>query len=84
MSVHLQIANQISKHIDGQQQFKQLDGLREAAIEEALTLAKQQKEFTTSDINAITNKMNEIAKKFHFPMRKQVTREMVLEYSKRS
>lgn len=41
MSVHLQIADQIKKHRQAQKQFQQMDQKREAAIEKAVSEARQ-------------------------------------------
>ena len=80
MAVHLQIAEQVKKHREAQSQFLALDGSRERAIEDALKKAKAGLSFDTVEINRITNEMNQIAMKFQFPPRKNVTVEMVHEY----
>ncbi|WP_078552753.1 DUF2533 family protein [Bacillus alkalicellulosilyticus] len=83
MAVHLQIAEQVNKHIDAQNRFKRLEAFREEAIEEAIKDAKEARTVSTAKINAITEEMNAIAKAFQFPTRKLVTPEMVLEYVKK-
>lgn len=80
MSVHIAISKHINKHIDAQQQFKKLDQQREFAIEATLQKAANNEPFDTVEINRITNVMNEIGKKYNFPQRKNVTKEMVLQY----
>ena len=80
MTVHLQISKQINNHIHAQQMYKEFDHKREDAIEDVLNKARRNEEFSTSEINAYTEKLNEIAKKFAFPTRKNVTSAMVLEY----
>ncbi|GAE31677.1 DUF2533 family protein [Alkalihalobacillus hemicellulosilyticus] len=80
MAVHLQIAEQVKKHRQAQKEFLKLDAEREHAIEEALSLAKAGQHFETNEINRITTEMNSIASAFQFPMRKQVTEQMVKEY----
>lgn len=84
MSVHLQIAKQINSHIKGQKEFKALDERREALIDEAIAKAKSNSEFSVNEINQVTAEMNQIGQKFNFPLRKQVTREMVLQYIAKS
>jgi hypothetical protein len=82
MSVHLQIAKQINTHLQGQKNYKELDSQREEAIEEALQKAKNNEEYTTQTINEITEEINGIAKRFAFPLRKVVTKDMISNYAK--
>ena len=82
MTVHLQIAGQINRHIQAQTQFKKLEVQREEAIEKALQEAASSKSFSVTEINTITEKMNALAREFYFPMRKLVTNEMVISYLK--
>ncbi|WP_096201333.1 DUF2533 family protein [Bacillus sp. FJAT-45350] len=84
MSVHLQIASQINKHLDGQKEFRRLDMMREEAIARTIAEAKKVSDFSVQEINQITNEMNQLAKKFSFPVRKNVTKEMVIDYTKNS
>ncbi|TWI56376.1 DUF2533 family protein [Halalkalibacter nanhaiisediminis] len=83
MSVHLQIAEQVKKHRHAQKEFLALDAARERAIEETLSQAKAGKPIQTTEINRITNEMNQIAMTFQFPPRKNVTVEMIKEYLKK-
>ncbi|MED3648162.1 DUF2533 family protein [Halalkalibacterium halodurans] len=83
MSVHLQIADQIKKHRQAQKQFQQMDQKREAAIEKAVSEAKQGKPFTTTAINRITEEINQLAKLYQLPTRKLVTVEMIKTYALR-
>ncbi len=83
MSVHLQIADQVKKHREAQKQFLALDAARERAIEDTLQQAKAGKPIQISEINRITNEMNQIAMAFQFPPRKVVTAEMINDYLKK-
>lgn len=80
MSVHIEISKHINRHIEAQQKYKALDQQRELAIESTIEKAKLGKEFDTVQINQITNEINEIAKKYNFPLRKAVSKEMVEQY----
>lgn len=80
MTVHLQISKQINNHIQAQTTYKELDLQREKAIEEVLNKARNNEEFTTHEVNSVTEELNEIAKKYNFPIRKRVTNSMVLQY----
>ncbi|MFC0473432.1 DUF2533 family protein [Halalkalibacter kiskunsagensis] len=80
MAVHIQIAEQVRKHREAQKQFLALDSQRERAIDLALDLAKANKLVETTEINRITEEMNQIAMKFQFPPRKLVTPEMIRNY----
>ncbi|WP_209122968.1 DUF2533 family protein [Alkalihalobacillus sp. BA299] len=84
MSVHLAISKQVQNHINGQGEYKRLEILREASIDRALADLNKGKDFSISEINSITNEMNGLAKKFGFPTRKTVTKEMVAEYAERA
>ena len=80
MSVHLQIANQINKHIQGQKEHRRLDELRETAIEKVLQKVQNNESFSVQEVNVLTEEINILARKFNFPMRKRVTNEMIKEY----
>jgi low affinity Fe/Cu permease len=80
MAVHIQIAEQVRKHREAQKQFLALDSQRERAIDVAIELAKSKKVVQTTDINRITEEMNQIAMQFQFPPRKHVTPEMIMNY----
>ncbi|MCM3761541.1 YpbS family protein [Alkalihalobacillus oceani] len=84
MAVHLQISEQVKRHRQAQQQFRELDAKREQAIEHVLTAAKAGQEINITEINRITNEMNQTAARFHFPTRKTVTVEMVKDVIQRS
>lgn len=80
MNVH----EAISKHVGGQNQtiteFLQLDHYREALIEEAIELCKQNKPFITDRINEVTKEINTLNMKGELPKRKLVSVDMVKEY----
>ncbi|MDT8861433.1 YpbS family protein [Alkalihalobacillus sp. MEB130] len=78
MAVHLQIAEQVKKHREAQKQFLALDAQRERAIDAVFENAKAGKPVETTEINQITQTMNQIAMQFQFPPRKLVTPEMVV------
>ncbi|MBP3951330.1 DUF2533 family protein [Bacillus suaedae] len=84
MAVHLQIAEQVKNHRQAQKDFLALDAAREQAIEAVFQLAKAGKPFQTNEINQITNEMNQIATRFQFPARKQVTIEMINQFLTRN
>lgn len=64
--------------------FLQLDAKREFFIDEALSLAKENKPFTVEKINEVTNQINALARENgYIPTRKIVTKEMVMEYVKK-
>lgn len=77
----------ISKHSKKQHEivrtFLSLDANREAFIEEAIALAKENRPFSVEKINAVTEEINRLAKNGIAPMRKIVTTEMVEEYVNR-
>ena len=84
MSVHIAISEHVNKQNQKINRFLLLDQQRELYIEEALSLCKQGKEFTTDKINEMTNQINNLAKQGIIPFRKLVTKEMVKEYALRS
>ncbi|MBL4950795.1 DUF2533 family protein [Neobacillus sp. YIM B02564] len=83
MSVHKDLIRHAQKQNQDYQSFLQLDELREKYIEEAISLCKQGKSFSTDKINEVTRKMNSIPLRI-VPERKIVTAEMVQEYVNRS
>ncbi|MFD2679225.1 YpbS family protein [Bacillus seohaeanensis] len=80
MSVHKEISAHSTKQHQIAKQFWALDQQRELYIEEAVSLCKEGKEFTTDSINLISKRINELAKNGVAPTRKFVTPEMVHEY----
>lgn len=83
MSVHLQIKKQINTFIAGEKKFQEMDARREALIEEILADAKAKKDISLLEVNAVTEQINNLSRLHGFPMRKQVTKEMVNEYINR-
>ncbi|MFS0823030.1 YpbS family protein [Bacillus sp. 1P02SD] len=75
----------ITKHSNAQHNivktFVTLEQKRELFIDEAVALAKQNKEFTVDKINQVTIEMNKLAQKGIVPLRKLVTADMVKEYA---
>ncbi|MEH7384742.1 YpbS family protein [Bacillus sp. JJ1521] len=75
----------ITKHSNTQHEivktFVGLEQQREFYIDEAVSLAKQNQEFTVAKINQVTNEINKLAKKGIVPLRKLVTVDMVKEYA---
>ncbi|MEH7119861.1 YpbS family protein [Neobacillus vireti] len=84
MSVHKAISEHVNKQNKKINDFLSLDQLRELYIEEALTLCKAEKPFTTEKINKVTQKINELARQGIVPTRKLVTDEMVREFAGKS
>lgn len=81
MSVHKAITEHSQKQHKVVSSFLHLDGQREYFIEEAVSLCKQGKTFTTEKINEVTKQINQLAKDYGYvPTRKLVTLEMVKEY----
>ncbi len=80
MSVHLEIKKQINKFISAEKTYRQLDVIREEKIAEVIEAAKGNKDFSLSEVNSVTAEINKLSKSFGFPLRKQVTKEMVLEF----
>ncbi|MCT8139653.1 DUF2533 family protein [Anaerobacillus sp. CMMVII] len=83
MSVHLQMKAHVNKFIAGEKRYRELDLLREEKIEAVIQAAKKNQEFSLTEINAITEEMNNLSRKFRFPMRKLVKKEMVVEFINR-
>ncbi|HLU21600.1 MAG TPA: DUF2533 family protein [Bacillaceae bacterium] len=79
MSVHLELAQHAKNQNAMYNRFLELDQQRELYIEEAITLCKQGKFFSTEKINAVTREINKINLRF-IPTRQLVTPEMVQEY----
>ncbi|MEI4788832.1 YpbS family protein [Bacillus sp. FJAT-53060] len=82
-SVHEEISAHSQKQHAHIQSFLTLEQKREQLIETAVAKCKQKKPFTTDEINAITSKMNELARGGIVPLRKHVTIQMVKEYVER-
>lgn len=83
MSVHKEITQHVNKANKRINDFLALDQKREFYIEEAVSLCKQGKDFSTVKINEVTSEINELAKQGIIPSRKTVTPEMVKEYVSR-
>ncbi|TWE08330.1 uncharacterized protein DUF2533 [Neobacillus bataviensis] len=81
MSVHKAITEHVNKQNKKINDFLSLDQLRETYIEEAVTLCREGKPFTTEKINMVTNQINDLAKQGIIPTRKLVSVEMVREYA---
>lgn len=82
-NVHEAITNHSKKQHQLVKTFIDLEGKREAFIEEAVHLCKQNKPYMVERINVITKEMNELAQNGIVPVRKYVTEEMVREYALR-
>ncbi|MEH7417555.1 YpbS family protein [Neobacillus drentensis] len=77
MSVHKAITEHVNNQNKKINHFLSLDHLREMYINEALTLCKAGKPFTTEKINEVTHQINDLARQGIIPTRKLVTDEMV-------
>ncbi|WP_010284000.1 DUF2533 family protein [Bacillus timonensis] len=79
------VHEEITKHSKAQHEivktFLGLEQQRELFIDEAVALAKQNKEFTVEKINRVTTEINKLAQKGIVPLRKLVTSDMVKEYA---
>lgn len=84
MSVHKAISEHSRKQNQVVMNFLQLEQQREAYIEEAIVLCRQNKPYTTEKINEVTKRINELARKGIAPQRQLVTNEMVKEFVSRS
>ncbi|UTX07299.1 YpbS family protein [Bacillus altitudinis] len=76
-SVHEEISAHSQKQHAHIQSFLALEQKREQAIESAVKKCEHNEPFSTDEINAITSKMNELARGGIVPLRKHVTIEMV-------
>ncbi|MFC5735619.1 YpbS family protein [Cytobacillus gottheilii] len=83
MSVHKAITNHVKKQNSRITEFIRLDHERERYIDIAVQNCQAGKAFSVTEINAITGKMNELAKLGAVPQRKIVTAEMVEEYAEK-
>ncbi|MGJ7910085.1 DUF2533 family protein [Neobacillus sp. LXY-1] len=79
MSVHKDLIQHAEKQNKQYQEFLALDKQREMLIAEAIDQCKQDKPFSTDQINAVTKQMNSINLRIT-PIKKYVTVEMVQEY----
>ena len=80
MEVHKAITAHSRKQNESVKACLQLDAQREAAIEAAVSLASNGKEFSVDVINVVTKQINDLAKQGVAPQRKLVTEDMVMEY----
>jgi len=79
-NVHEEITRHSKKQHEIVKKFIELEQMRESFIEQAISLAKENKPFDVSAINNVTKQINEHAKNGIVPTRKYVTEEMVKEY----
>lgn len=82
-NVHEAISKHSKKQHEIVKQFLQLEQMREFYIAEAVTLCEENKPFSVDNINLVTRKINELAKKGIAPNRKLVTEDMVREFVER-
>lgn len=80
MSVHKEISAHSRKQNEIVTTFLALEAKREQYIDEAIQLCMEGKPFSTDNINAVTEKMNQLARHGIAPQRKLVSIEMVKEY----
>ncbi|MFK2827018.1 DUF2533 family protein [Bacillus sp. B190/17] len=80
MSVHKAISRHAEKQNELYNKFAVLDQRREEYIQQAIELCKAGKEFTTDQINEVTERINILANQRLIPTRKRVTPEMVRSY----
>ncbi|PFJ21007.1 hypothetical protein COI91_12225 [Bacillus cereus] len=83
MEVHKAITAHSRKQNESVKACLQLNAQREAAIEAAVSLASNGKEFSVDVINFVTKQINDLAKNGVTLQRKYVTEEMVMEYVSR-
>ncbi|WP_408006151.1 DUF2533 family protein [Pseudalkalibacillus sp. A8] len=86
MSVHQDISKHSNEQHERVRLFAELDHKREQLIEDTLLKCKEDQPFEKelAEINQVTDQINELARKGIVPQRKNVTKEMVEEYCKRS
>jgi len=84
MCVHKDISKHVEQVYKRVKKFQALDQQREFFIEEAISLCKNSYPFSVSNINVITEQINELAKLGTIPTRKLVTMEMVEDFVKKS
>lgn len=81
MSVHIALTKHVNELNQMIREFAEFDQQRESFIEEACTLCKEGKAFTTDKINEVTDKMNQLSKRIaNLPDRKYVTVQMIQEF----
>jgi hypothetical protein len=83
MSVHKAITEHSNRQHQRIKKFAQLDALREAYIEEAVSRCRGGQPFSVEQINEVTKQINDLARQGIVPTRKMVTPEMVQEYVER-
>ncbi|WP_349410652.1 DUF2533 family protein [Pseudalkalibacillus sp. SCS-8] len=85
MSVHQEISKHSQDQHDRVRRFSELDAAREKWIEIALQKCREKEDFADAldEINAVTDQINELARKGIVPQRKNVTKEMVEEYCRK-
>ncbi|WP_062198033.1 DUF2533 family protein [Massilibacterium senegalense] len=83
MSVHKQLTEHSKRQHERIVRFKQLDMMRELAIDEAIEQMKKTGICSVGKINDITKQINELARQGIVPTRKLVSIEMVKEYVER-
>ncbi len=84
MSVHEAITKHSQRQHEAIKQFLKLDIQREAYIEEAINLCKQNQVFNTDNINIVTAEINQLAQHERVPTRQYVTIDMIQDYVKLS
>jgi hypothetical protein len=80
MNVHEAISHHSNKQYQHLEKFKQLDELREQAIDEAVALCTNNQPFTVDKINQATAMIIDHAKHGISPLRQMVTVEMVQQF----
>lgn len=85
MSVHQDISKHSQDQHDRVRRFSELDAKREGLIEVALMKCKEDQDYSKelTEINAVTDEINELARKGIVPQRKNVTKDMVEHYCKK-
>ncbi|UOE59544.1 YpbS family protein [Priestia filamentosa] len=83
MSVHKAITKHSQSQHEKVKKFAELESIREFEIDQAVSKCRNGETFSVDAINAVTKRINELAKKGIVPTRKLVTKEMVKEYVER-
>ncbi|OEH92972.1 DUF2533 family protein [Bacillus solimangrovi] len=80
MSVHHEITKHSKKQHKLVNTFHQLEAQREAAIDRAVARGQAGESIDVSEVNLVTQKINDLSKFGPVPNRKYVTVEMVQQY----
>ncbi|WCK53511.1 DUF2533 family protein [Aneurinibacillus sp. Ricciae_BoGa-3] len=82
MSVHHAITEHSSRQAEYILLYRKLDAMREVRIEQAIQQCRAGKEINVTEINNVTEQINQLAARHHLPPRRHVTVDMIREASR--